>query len=153
LVLLQICGQRYCSLPSVALVVFLSSPSLIPPPKTLLSQSAEVSVTTKFLHLVANVPQPHQKRASSEVLLVCGHLQLHLPPMVHTHAHGSTKPYVDGVITVCFPRQQNTTDLPWAWMTCCTSRHIRFTTACTRAHHLSISWASSVQSMPSHPIS
>ena len=60
-------------------------------------------------------------------------LQLHLPQQVHAHAHGSSKPCVTEVIAVCFPRQQNTTDLPWPRMTCCAGRHI-WPHACISSH-------------------
>jgi len=73
----------------------------------------------------AYVPPPTPRHhAPSDVFLVSGHLQLHLPQQVHAHAHGSSKPSVTGVFSVCFPRQQKTTDLPWERMTCCAGRHI-----------------------------
>jgi len=67
--------------------------------------------------LLGCVPRSRRARLS-------GHLQLHLQQQVHAHAHGSSKPSVTAVFSVCFPRQQKTTDLPWARMTCCAGRHI-----------------------------
>jgi len=59
-------------------------------------RAEKVEQVTKFLHLVATTdwslfPAP-QHRTPSEVLLVNGHLQLHLPPQVNAHAQGSSKP-------------------------------------------------------------
>ena len=72
----------------------------------------------------AYFPPPPRLHAPSDVLLVSRHLQLHLPPQVRAHEHGSSKPSVTGVFSVCFPRQQKTTDLPRARTTCCAGRHI-----------------------------
>jgi len=72
----------------------------------------------------AYFPPPPRLHAPSDVFLVSRHLQLHLPPQVRAHAHGSSKPSVTGVFSVCFPRQQKTTDLPRARTTCCAGRHI-----------------------------
>ena len=37
--------------------------------------------------------------------------------------HGSSKPSMTGVFSVCFPRQINTTDLLWPRMTFCAGRY------------------------------
>jgi len=68
-------------------------------------RAEKVHPFTKFLHLVATkdwslCPSPLHNSAPSDVLLVSGHLQLHLSPQVHSHAHGSSKPSVTGVISV-----------------------------------------------------
>jgi transposase-like protein len=60
-------------------------------------RAEKVHPFTKFLHLVATTdwslcPPALLHRPSSDVLLVSGHVQLHLPPQVH--AHGSSKPSV-----------------------------------------------------------
>ena len=69
------------------------------------------------------VPPPHRNSALRDVLLVSDHLIRHLQPQVNAYAR-SSKSSVSEVIFVCFPQPQNTTDLPWAWITCCTSCHI-----------------------------
>ena len=77
----------------------------------------------------AHVPPPRPPNtakhlAPSAIFLISGHLQQQHPPQVHAHAHASSKPSVTGVVSVCPPRQQKTTHLPWARMTCCAGRHI-----------------------------
>jgi transposase-like protein len=62
-------------------------------------RAEKVHPFTKFLHLVATTdwslwPPPLCHHAPSDVLLVSGHLQVHIPPQVHVHAHGSSKPFV-----------------------------------------------------------
>ena len=79
---------------------------------------------------------PSQNQVPSKELLISGH-QLHPPPQVQAHAHGSSKPSVTGVFSVCFPRQLNTTDLPWPRMTCCDGRHI-WPNACSSSDFFSI---------------
>jgi hypothetical protein len=58
---------------------------------------------TQIIYRERMPPLPLQP--SNDLLLVSVHLQRHLPPQVH--AHGSSKPSVTGVNSLCFPRQQN----------------------------------------------
>jgi hypothetical protein len=61
--------------------------------------------------------------APRDVLVVCRPLSMRLQTQIKAHARSSIHS-VTKIISVCFPRSTNTTDVPWPRMNCCVGRHI-----------------------------
>jgi len=84
--------------------------------------NSQGSFTSSLQWTGAPVPPTPRNPVLHDVLLVSGHLVRHLQPQVNARAH-SSKLFVSKVISMCFLWPQNTTDLPWAWITCWASCH------------------------------
>jgi hypothetical protein len=98
-------------------------------------RAQQVPPFTKFLHLVATTDWNECRPTPSESCVEWGSTGRPTSSAVTTTGTCSRmrQAIVPGVNSAYFPRQQNTTDLPWARMTYCAGRH-NWPHACSSSH-------------------